>query len=91
VISSEAEGLFALEHEPKNDLARFAPSILLSHRTPTISFNVSAFSEASQRDVEIDAELRDLDAELEALALEPEEEEESSLDREGPSESDDVD
>lgn len=36
VLSGEAEGLFALEHEPSNDLARFAPTIVLSHRTPTI-------------------------------------------------------
>jgi hypothetical protein len=60
-----------LEHEPKNDLARFAPSILLSHRTPTISFNVSAFDETSTHDMEIENDLRRLDAELEALALEP--------------------
>jgi hypothetical protein len=73
VLSGEAEGLFALEHRPGNDLARFAPSVLLSHRTPTISFNVSAFSELSQRDLEIDDDLRKLEAELEALALEPDE------------------
>ncbi len=72
ILSGEAEGLFALEHEAKNDLARFAPSILLSHRTPTISINVSAFDEAQTHDVEIENDLRRLDAELEALALEPE-------------------
>ena len=72
VLSSEAEGLFALEHRPDNDLARFAPSVLLSHRTPTISFNVSAFDEYSQRDQDISEDLRELDAELEKLALEPE-------------------
>ena len=75
VLSGEAEGLFALEHEPSNDLARFAPTILLSHRTPTISFNVSAFEEMSDLESEIDDDLRRLDAELEDLALEPEEEE----------------
>jgi hypothetical protein len=74
-LSSEAEGLFALEHEKTNDLARFAPSILLSHRAPTTSFNVSAFEQLSQRDREIENDLRRLDAELEALALEPEEDE----------------
>src|SRR5262249_26385160 len=72
VLSGEAEGLFALEHRPDNDLARFAPSVLLSHRTPTISFNVSAFDELSQHDQEIDEDLLYLDAELEKLALEPE-------------------
>lgn len=73
ILSSEAEGLFALEHRANNDLARFAPSVLLSHRTPTISFNVSAFDELAQRDTEIDEDLQKLDAELEALALEPDE------------------
>ncbi len=71
VISNEAEGLFALEHPTDSDLARFAPPVVLSHRTPTISFNVSAFDEISQRELEIDEDLQRLDAELEALALEP--------------------
>ena len=74
VLSGEAEGLFALGHEPSNALARFAPTILLSHRTPTISFNVSAFEETSELESEIDENLRKLDAELEELALEPEQE-----------------
>lgn len=82
ILSSEAEGLFALEHRPDNDLARFAPSVLLSHRTPTISFNVSAFDELAQRDTEIDDDLQRLDAELEALALEPHEEDGEGLGRE---------
>lgn len=74
ILSGEAEGLFALEHREDNHLARYAPSVLLSHRTPTISFNVSAFDELSQRDQEIDDDLQKLDAELEALALEPDDE-----------------
>lgn len=74
ILSGEAEGLFAIEHRSDNDLARFAPSVLLSHRTPTISFNVSAFDEFAQRETEIDEDLQQLDAELEALALEPDDE-----------------
>jgi hypothetical protein len=74
ILSSEADGLFALEHRSDSDLARFAPSVLMSHRTPTVSFNVSAFDEFSQRDRELDEELLKLDAELEELALEPDEE-----------------
>ena len=81
VLSGEAEGLFALEHLPSNDLARFAPTILLSHRMPTVSFNVSAFEQTSQIETEIDDDLRRLNAELEELALEPDEEPE---DTEGP-------
>jgi hypothetical protein len=80
VLSGEAEGMFALEHRPDNDLARFAPSVLLSHRTPTISFNVSAFNELSQRDMEIDDDFQKLEAELEMLALEPDEEDDESSD-----------
>jgi hypothetical protein len=83
ILSGEAEGLFALEHRPENDLARFAPSVLLSHRTPTISFNVSAFDELAQRDTEIDEDLQKLDAELEALALEPDDEDGEGSGRNG--------
>lgn len=83
ILSGEAEGLFALEHRANNDLARFAPSVLLSNRTPTISFNVSAFDELAQRDTEIDEDLQKLDAELEALALEPDEVEEEGSGRDG--------
>lgn len=72
VLSGEAAGLFALEHAPSNDLARFAPPVLLSHRPPTISFNASAFGAAEEGDVEIETDLQDLEAELEALALGPE-------------------
>lgn len=83
VLSGEAEGLFALEHRPDNDLARFAPSVLLSHRTPTISFSVSAFDEFSQRDQEIDEDLLKLDAELEKLALDHDEEIDNELSSNG--------
>jgi hypothetical protein len=79
VLSGESEGLFALEHRADNDLVRFAPTVLLSPRPPTISFNVSAFDEASQRDQEIDEDLLKLDAELEELALEPDDETEGEL------------
>jgi hypothetical protein len=71
MLSGESDGLFALEHRPDNDLARFAPTVLLSPQPPTISFNVSAFDEVSLRDQEIDEDLLRLDAELEELALEP--------------------
>ncbi|QKC93248.1 transcriptional regulator [Mesorhizobium intechi] len=95
VLSGETEGLFALEQRRDNDLTRFAPSVLLSHRTPTISFNVSAFDELAQRDSEIDEDLQKLDAELEALALEPDDEDRDGSRRDaddlGPSEPDDVD
>ena len=75
ILSGESDGVFALEHRPDNDLTRFAPTVLLSPRPPTISFNVSAFDEVSQRNQEIDEDLLRLDAELEELALEPDEDE----------------
>lgn len=74
VLSGESEGLFALEHVFENDLARFGPQVLLSPRIPTISFNASAFGDAGGRDAEIEDDLHKLDAELEALALDPEDE-----------------
>lgn len=77
VLSGEAEGLFALEQPESNDLARFAPVVLLSPRTPTISFNATAFDDEARRDLEIEDDLERLDAELEALALEPEDEDDS--------------
>ena len=75
ILSGESDGLFALERRPGDDLARFAPTVLLLPRPPTISFNVSAFDEVSQRDQEIDEDLLRLDAELEELALEPDDDE----------------
>jgi hypothetical protein len=91
IISGEADGLFALEHRPDNDLARFAPTLLLSHRAPTVSFNLSAFSEPTRRDLEIDEDLQRLDAELEKLALEPDEDDpdRQAYGKSGSSESDD--
>jgi hypothetical protein len=79
MLSGESDGLFALDHRPDNDLARFAPTVLLSPRPPTISFNVSAFDEVSLRDREIDEDLLRLDAELEELALEPDEDADDEL------------
>lgn len=72
VLSGEADGLFALESD--GELTRFAPSIILSHRPPTVSFNVSAFQESAHFESEIEKGLRRLDVELEELALDPEEE-----------------
>lgn len=57
VLSGEAEGLFALEQPESNDLARFAPTVLLSPRTPTISFNGAAFGDEARPDLEIEDDL----------------------------------
>jgi hypothetical protein len=70
VISGEAEGLFALEHRAENEIARFAPAILLGSKPPTISFSATAFDDGPHSEAEAEAELEALDAELERLALE---------------------
>ena len=80
ILSGEADGLFALEHEDANCFARFGPTVLLSHRSPTVSFNASAATELREQEVEIDEELRALETELEELALAPDENDEGRTD-----------
>ena len=77
-LSAEADGLFALEHVEGNRFARFSPTVLLSHRAPTVSFNVSALGELREREAEIDEGMRELETELEELALAPDEGDETS-------------
>jgi hypothetical protein len=89
ILSREAEGLFALELREGNDLSRFAPTVLLSHRPPTISVNVSAFDDGYSRDREIDEDLAKLDSELETLALQSEDNSENLTDETGGSSDDD--
>lgn len=71
VLSGETDGLFALEHCADNHLAGFAPVVLLRPQTPTISANIGPFY-TSDHDTEIEKDLQDLEAEIEALALQPE-------------------
>jgi hypothetical protein len=92
VLSGESEGLFALEHRDDNDLAPFAPMVLLSNRMPTISFNISAFSETAERDAKIDEDLEELEEELEELASRPSDDEpQQGEPGEEPGEDNDVD
>ena len=80
ILSAEADGLFALEHEDHNPFARFGPTVLLSHRPPTVSFNASGARELREQEVELDEDLRALETELEELALAPEEDDEPRAD-----------
>ena len=82
-LSAEANGLFALVHEGASSFARFGPAVLLAHRPPTVSFNVSAFGELREPEAEIDEDLRRLETDLEELALAPDK------DDDGPSDADD--
>jgi hypothetical protein len=69
VISGEAEGIFPLEFEPTNASAPFAPTVLLSHRPPTVSFNPLALLEGADSDIHAEDAFHTLEEELEALAL----------------------
>lgn len=70
-LSAEADALFPLVHEQKSPFARFGPTVLLTHRPPTVSFNVSGFGDLRGQEAEVDEDLRRLETELEELALEP--------------------
>jgi len=72
-LSEEAQGSFALRFRDDNPLSRFGPTILLSGRLPTISFNSSSFGKEPASDEMSDAELNALQEELAALAEKPEE------------------
>jgi hypothetical protein len=69
-LSEDADGLFALSCEDDNELSKYAPTILLSPRMPTIAFSTTAFGDSDSLDSEIDADLESLDQELSALATE---------------------
>lgn len=72
-LSEEAGGSFALRYREDNKLARFGPTIVLSSRLPTISFNSSSLGSDTSDDGAVDAELEELQDELAALAEQPEE------------------
>lgn len=70
ILSEEAEGIFALRCETQNPISEFAPTILVSRRLPTISFNTSSSGSTWTLEEEIDADLAELEEELAALAEE---------------------
>jgi hypothetical protein len=67
-MSEESEGVFALKTEHNNELADYAPTILLSNSFPSISFNSAAFDVGRTIDDELDETLSEVDLELEDLA-----------------------
>jgi NAD-dependent SIR2 family protein deacetylase len=78
VLSNEADGVFPLLNETENDLAKYAPKLLLSSRQPTVAFNAAAVFGRDGVDDELDADFEDLDEEITKLAKE-----ESDSDDEG--------
>lgn len=72
IMSDGAEGIFALKQREENPWSGFGPTILFSSYLPTITFNTSLFGRNPEDEV-IDVELTDLEAELTALAEQPEE------------------
>lgn len=73
-LSEEADGVFALRTEYGNELADYAPTILLNSMFPGIAFNSAAFDSGRSIDDELDETLSELDVELEDLAAEEEDE-----------------
>ncbi|WP_425033481.1 SIR2 family protein [Pelagibacterium sp.] len=69
-LSEEAEGVFALRTEHGNELAEYAPAILLNSAFPGIAFNSSVFDGGRSIDDELDTSLSEVDLELEDLAAE---------------------
>lgn len=81
-LSEEAGGVFSLR-DRSDGLSRFGPTILMSSRLPTISFNTSSFGRNPDGDQRADAELTELEHELEQLAEEEPEDDDSVADDEG--------
>lgn len=72
IVSESAEGLFALKQREESPCFGFGPTILFSSHLPTITFNTSSFGRNPEDELN-DVELTDLEAELAALAEQPEE------------------
>ena len=89
VLSDEAEGLFALACGDQNDLAKFAPKILLSRQQPTVAFNTASAFGREGPDAEFEEVPVDLDDELTKLAEEDGEEHDSTNGKDKPDEADD--
>lgn len=66
-LSAEAEGIFPLHTEEENDLADYAPTIILSSAPPSIAFNSSVFDDDPGTRDELDETLWEVDHELEQL------------------------
>jgi hypothetical protein len=87
MLSGEKDQPFDLEFEDANDLADYGPQIILSDRLPTISYNALAFATGDPDDDELTAAIREAEAELEALAEDNEDLEDSDDCREDDDES----
>lgn len=72
-LSDESEGVFALACEAENDLARYAPTILLSRRLPTVAFSTEESGASEELETDEDGDLDELEDEITALAKEDEE------------------
>src|SRR5687767_12746303 len=68
MISAESDGVFALRHDQES-LIDYMPTILLTSRPPTVSFDATAFDESLISDT-LDEELEELDDELMEIAEE---------------------
>ena len=66
-LSGETEGVFALRTEESNELAEFAPTIIVNSALPAIAFNSAAFQGGRIVDDELDEALSEVDDELQEL------------------------
>ena len=66
-LSGEAEGVFPLHTEDENDLADYAPTVILNSNPPSIAFNSSVFDDTQLSDDELDETLSEVDQELQQL------------------------
>lgn len=69
IFGGDTDGVFALKCQDGNDLAEYAPTVLVSRSLPTVVFN-SAGAEADEAESDGDTDFDDLEEELEALAEE---------------------
>ena len=67
-LSEEADGVFALKTETRNELSDYAPTILLNSAFPGIAYNSAAFADGRTLDDELDKRMLEADIELEDLA-----------------------
>lgn len=81
-LSGETEGVFALRTENTNELAEFAPTIILNSALPGIAFNSAAFQGGRLVDDELDGALSEVDDELQELVALSDEDDNEDVDGE---------
>ncbi|SJZ59426.1 SIR2-like domain-containing protein [Enhydrobacter aerosaccus] len=87
MLADQAEGIFSLKPDVRDELSFFAPNILISNQLPGASLNSSALDGLASIDADSKDELDELDEELAAMADMVELDDLSALDAVSPSDS----